>query len=61
MNNTYPDMNNGIMLPTNELDAPVMTKQIGRTTYEVSYHFSATSAETMNDKIRRLIKRDMNS
>ncbi|MDD3336336.1 MAG: transposon-encoded TnpW family protein [Eubacteriales bacterium] len=54
-------MNNGIMLPTNELDAPVMTKQIGRTTYEVSYHFSATSAETMNDKIRRLIKRDMNS
>ena len=54
MNNTGADM-----LPTNEIDAPVMVRKIGRTTYEVSCHFSATSTETMNDKIKRLIKQDM--
>lgn len=30
-----------------------------RTDYEVSFHFSTTSRETMSDKIKRLIKRDM--
>lgn len=40
-------------------DAPTMVKKIGRTAYEVSFHFSTTSSETMSDKIKRLIKRDM--
>ena len=31
------------------------TKKIGRTTYVVDVHFSETSKETMEDKIKRLI------
>ena len=42
-----------------EQDAPALVKKIGRTDYEVSFHFSTTSRETMSDKIKRLIKRDM--
>lgn len=41
-----------------ENDRPALVKKIGRTTYEVSFHFSTTSKETMSDKIMRLIKRD---
>lgn len=41
-----------------ENDRPALVKKIGRTTYEVSFHFSTTSTETMSDKIMRLIKRD---
>lgn len=33
---------------------------IDRTTYTVSLHFSTTSKETMSDKIKRLIKLDIN-
>lgn len=47
------------MILMNEMDTPVMVRKIGRTTYEVSYHFSTTSTETMNDKIKRLIKREI--
>ena len=36
-------------------------KKIGRTTYNVSIHFSKTSRETMTDKINRLILHDINS
>ena len=41
--------------------APALVKKIGRTAYEVSFHFSKTSTETMEDKIKRLIKREMNA
>lgn len=41
-----------------ENDRPALVKKIGNTTYEVSFHFSTTSTETMSDKIMRLIKRD---
>ena len=34
--------------------------EIDRTTYTVSLHFSTTSKETMSDKIKRLIKHDIN-
>lgn len=37
---------------------PTFRKTIGKTTYEVVVHFSATSTETMNDKIMRLIQND---
>lgn len=42
-------------------DRPTLVKKIGRTAYEVSFHFSTTSTETMSDKIKRLIKRDMSA
>ncbi|MDD2971760.1 MAG: transposon-encoded TnpW family protein [Lachnospiraceae bacterium] len=41
-----------------ENDRPALVKKIGNTIYEVSFYFSTTSNETMNDKIKRLIKRD---
>ena len=38
---------------------PDLVKRIGGTTYEVSFHFSESSKETFNDKIVRLIRRDL--
>ena len=37
---------------------PALVQKIGNTTYEVSFHFSTTSRETMSDKIKRLILND---
>ena len=37
------------------------TKSIGNTTYDVSFHYSRQSRESMNDKIIRLIENDMQS
>lgn len=34
------------------------TKKIGKTTYQVTVHFSETSKETLQDKINRLIKNE---
>ena len=43
-------------------DKPViMLKRIGSTTYQVAVHFSQTSRETMNDKVTRLINRELES
>lgn len=39
-------------------EPPRIIRKIGRTTYEVSIHFSETSTESMSDKIKRLIGRD---
>ena len=39
-----------------EQDAPALVKKIGKTTYRVRVHFSTTSTETMSDKIKRLLK-----
>ena len=38
---------------------PSMVQKIGNTIYEVSFHFSTISRETMSDKINRLIRRDL--
>lgn len=35
------------------------TQKIGNTTYDVSFHYSRQSRESMNDKIIRLIENDM--
>lgn len=35
------------------------TKKIGNITYDVSFHYSQQSRESMNDKIIRLIENDM--
>ena len=40
---------------------PSMVRRIGGTTYEVSFHFSTTSRETMSDKINRLIRRELDA
>lgn len=41
-------------------DKPViMLKRIGSTTYQVIVHFSQTSCETINDKVTRMIHREV--
>lgn len=40
-------------------DAPALVKKIGKTTYKVHVHFSNTSTETMSDKIRRMLKNEI--
>lgn len=42
-----------------EEEQPTMRCTIGGTTYIVTAHFSEKSGETMNDKISRIIKRDI--
>ncbi len=38
---------------------PHLVKTIGKTTYLVTCHFSETSKETLQDKIKRMIVRDI--
>lgn len=40
-------------------DAPALVKKIGKTTYKVRVHFSQTSTETMSDKIKRMLKNEI--
>ena len=43
-------------------DKPViMLKRIGSTTYQVAVHFSQTSRETINYKVTRIIRREVES
>ena len=44
----------------NNNQQPCFRKVIGNTTYVVCVHFSETSKETMEDKIKRLIREDVN-
>lgn len=36
-------------------------RKIGKTTYELSLHFSQTSTERMSDKIMRLLENDLSA
>ena len=38
---------------------PALVKKIGKTTYRVWAHFSTTSTETMEDKIKRLLRAEV--
>ena len=40
-------------------NTPTMVKKIGKTTYKVHVHFSNTSTETMSDKIKRMLKNEI--
>ena len=40
-------------------EAPALVKKIGKTTYKVHVHFSNTSTETMSDKIKRMLKKEI--
>ena len=40
-------------------DAPALVKKIGKTTYKVRIHFSTTSTETMSDKIKRMLRNEI--
>lgn len=41
-------------------DEPLaLVRQIGKTTYRVRVHFSATSRENMSDKIKRMLRNEV--
>ena len=54
-----PVTEGGTAPPAPDVPPPSMVQKIGNTIYEVSFHFSTTSRETMSDKINRLIRRDL--
>ena len=39
----------------------VLHRQIGSTTYRVRLHFNPNAKETLDDKVRRLLKNDLQS
>ena len=45
-------------LPVQEDERPALVKKIGKTTYRVTIHFSATNSETMSDKIKRMLRNE---
>lgn len=47
--------------PAPDAPPPSMVRRIGNTIFEVSFHFSTTSRETMSDKINRLIRRELDA
>lgn len=52
-------MNNTATSSTNNTLCPTVRKQIGKTTYIVRVHFSQTAKETMEDKIKRLLREEV--
>ena len=44
---------------TNTVPCSTVRKQIGKTTYIVRVHFSQTAKETMEDKIKRLLREEV--
>ena len=43
----------------NNTPCPTVRKQIGKTTYIVRVHFSETAKETMEDKIKRMLREEV--
>lgn len=48
-----------VPLVSQEDERPTLLKKIGKTTYRVTIHFSATSRETMSDKIKRMLRNEI--
>ena len=55
---TMKDNNNANINENNEHETPTITTKIGNTTYVVGLHFSKTSKETLQDKIKRMVLED---
>ena len=56
-----PSMTITSTIPAPDAPPPALVQRIGNTIYEVSFHFSTTSRETMSDKINRLVRRDLDA
>jgi hypothetical protein len=46
-------------LPVQKDKGFALVKKIGKTSYRVTIHFSATSSETMSDKIKRMLRNEI--
>ena len=51
---------NKAVVKSENAQPPYLLKRIGSTVYHVTIHFSETSNETLEDKILRLIEREVN-
>lgn len=49
-----------VPVPARRDKRPTFVKKIGKTTYSVTIHFSATSQKTMSEKIKRMLRDEMN-
>ena len=54
-----PTPESGNAPPAPDAPQPSMVRRIGNTIFEVSFHFSTTSRETMSDKIKRMLKNEI--
>ena len=56
-------MKNKEVMETNEAEAetPMLTMQRGRTTFLIGLHFAEKGKETLEDKVKKLIRRDVDS
>lgn len=54
-----PEMAAAHQTGAGQKDAPALVKKIGKTTCVVRVHFSETSRETMSDKIKRMLKNEV--
>ena len=52
-------MNNTATHSTTNIPCLTVRKQIGKTTYIVRVHFSETAKETMEDKIKRMLREEV--
>ena len=52
-------MNNERVIRHRYENTPVLVKKIGKTTYRVKIHFSTTSRETMSEKIKRMMRNEV--
>lgn len=48
-----------VSLAAQEDERPTLVEKIGKTTYRVTIHFSATSSENMSDKIKRMLHNEV--
>lgn len=48
-----------VPLVAQEDECPTLVEKISKTTYRVKIHFSATSRETMSDKIKRMLRNEV--
>ena len=56
---TAADAGSVAPITTPEAERPALVKKIGKTTYKVRVHFSTTSTETMSDKIKRMLRNEI--
>ena len=52
-------MSNIAVNSSNLNTCPTVRRQIGKTTYIVRVHFSQTAKETMEDKIKRMLREEV--
>ena len=56
---TVTDTGSAAPITSPEDERPALVKKIGKTTYKVRVHFSTTSTETMSDKIKRMLRNEV--